>query len=106
MKVIRTYALIAILLISVLCGMISAKTENESQKNFLKVNTEKNEKTLKAKAESLVQLKTEATTSATTSTSTSTNSLPIVNNHKLEAEKSEEDKYELERANAMADLIF
>ncbi len=81
---------ILILLITLLCSLSFCITK----KNFLKSNIEKN---LKTKTENKVRVTVEVQKMSTES--------PLVANHNLK-EQTEEEKYELERANAMAEFIF
>jgi len=87
---------IIVVLIFFTLGVLSiTKSSEKSQKNFLKTNVDK---VLKSNTVSLIQTKLESKSESS--------SIPIVGNHKLEANLSEDEKYEMERANAMAEFLF
>jgi hypothetical protein len=96
MEMIKKLCILALLIISTFSGLALTKTAAESQKNFLKVNSDK---ILKSKTDSSVQANIQLT-------SKTENILPVVGNHKLETNLTEEEKYEMERANAMAEFLF
>ncbi len=86
--------IVLILIFALLCTFNICSSMNVSKKNFLKNNNEKN---LKSKTESKVENTVEVQKTLVENTSLSQLKLK---------EKAEEEQYELERANAMAELIF
>ncbi len=86
--------LVLILLFALLCTLNIYSCMNVSKKNFLKNSNEKN---LKSKSETKVEATVEVQKSQLENSSLSQLKLK---------EKAEEEQYELERANAMAELIF
>jgi molybdopterin-binding protein len=85
---------ILILLFALICTFNIYSSMNLSKKNFLKNNIEKN---LKSKTETKVEATVEVQKSLVENSSSAELKLK---------EKAEEEQYELQRANAMAELIF
>jgi len=100
MKMLKLCVLILLAISLLLDSALTKTAEKEkadSQKNFLKAD-----KTLNSKADSSMTVNIQLATQTSTATS-----LPVVGNHKLEGALTDEDKsYELERANAMAEMMF
>jgi hypothetical protein len=78
-------------------SLCNENEKNESQKNFLKNSSEK--KVLKSKTDTSIQANIQLALKTAIE-------MPLIANRNLEKDKEEEEKYELERANAMAEFIF
>lgn len=101
MKMLKKLCILILLVFSLMSEFTLSANKMKNENNaFLQAETEK--KVLSTKSDSSIQANIQLST-AVASTATS---LPIVGNHKLEDSLTEEEKYELERANAMADFIF
>lgn len=99
----KSFKKLLILALVVVFSLINVSKANEtekseSKKNFLKSNVEV-KKVLKTKTDSSIQANIQLSTTATTE-------MPLIANRNLQTDQSEEEQYELQRANAMAEFIF
>lgn len=98
MKMVKKYLVAIMIVVSMLCSFSEGaeKIKNENKKNFLKAEK-------KTKTDNSMESKTGSSITTNIQMTTTTNSLPMAGKHMSD---EDEEKYELERANAMAEFIF